>query len=207
MVYSDCIDSVYGMVEKNTTFSSPQATIWRWRQAYQDEMSARVQWTIHGNYSAGSHPPVVSVNGSCDSAPLVVDVSPQEVVTMDASGTYDPDQNITGKNPLRYNWFQYREVSDWAHNINIRVPHLNFTVTNNGSIAQTTLPTAEEACSAVSARQNIGAGIQETCQEYHVILEVTGSGTPPIRRYKRVIMRVQPPQNGQGDTGRERDEL
>jgi hypothetical protein len=26
-----------------------------------------------------------------------------------------------------------------------------------------------------------------------VILEVIGSGTPPIRRYKRVILKVQPP--------------
>lgn len=69
-------------------------------------MSARIQWSILGNYSAGSHPPAVSVNGSCDSSPLVVEVSPEQVITMDASHTYDPDANLTGKNDLQFNWFQ-----------------------------------------------------------------------------------------------------
>ena len=127
MVYSDARDSVKGMINKSTlfdipkssfrkaltigfyldqTYTSSQATIWRWRQAYQDEMSARVQWSVLGNYGAGSHPPVVSVNGSCDSSPLIVEVAPEEVITMDASHTYDPDANLTGKNDLRFNWFQ-----------------------------------------------------------------------------------------------------
>ncbi|GAB1738140.1 hypothetical protein NU219Hw_g2671t1 [Hortaea werneckii] len=193
MVYSDARDSVKGMINKNQTYTSSQATIWRWRQAYQDEMSARIQWSILGNYSAGSHPPAVSVNGSCDSSPLVVEISPEQVITMDASHTYDPDANLTGKNDLQFNWFQYREISATQSNTASEVPQLNFTLSSGGRIAKTTLPSAIDACAAMEAEQNQGAGIQETCQQYHVILEVTGSGTPPIRRYKRVILKVQPP--------------
>ncbi|RMY80313.1 hypothetical protein D0862_12796 [Hortaea werneckii] len=205
MVYSDARDSVKGMINKNQTYTSSQATIWRWRQAYQDEMSARIQWSILGNYSAGSHPPAVSVNGSCDSSPLVVEVSPEQVITMDASHTYDPDANLTGKNDLQFNWFQYREISATQSNTASEVPQLNFTLSSGGRIAKTTLPSAIDACAAVEAEQNQGAGIQETCQQYHVILEVTGSGTPPIRRYKRVILKVQPPSSTSKNAAR--DEL
>ncbi|KAI7705030.1 hypothetical protein KC322_g6434 [Hortaea werneckii] len=112
---------------------------------------------------------------------------------MDASHTYDPDANLTGKNDLRFNWFHYREISATQSNTASEVPQLNFTLSSGGRIAKTTLPSAIDACAAVEAEQNQGAGIQETCQQYHVILEVTGSGTPPIRRYKRVILKVQPP--------------
>jgi hypothetical protein len=46
--------------------------------------------------------------------------------------------------------------------------------------------------------------VQEICQRYHVELEVTGSGT--FRRYKRVILKVQPPPVTEGKS-RKRDEL
>ena len=206
MIYSDAVDIVVGQNGQN--FTSNHATIWRWRQAYQDEMSARVQWSIRGNYSAGSHPPVVSVNGSCGSAPLVLDnVYPKQTLTFDASGTYDPDANQTGRNALQYNWMHYREISATQTNINAEVPWLNFTLSNDGSVATTTLPAAELACAAPNALQ-AAHGVQETCQQYHVILEVTGSGTPPIRRYKRVIIKVQPPaSNSTVNVRSKRDEL
>ncbi|KAK5131227.1 hypothetical protein LTR08_001196 [Meristemomyces frigidus] len=206
MIYSDCVDTVVGM--NNQTFTSNQATVWRWRQAYQDEMSARVQWSVLGNYSAGSHPPVVTVNGSCGSAPLIVsNVYPDQVVTMDASGTYDPDANLTGKNPLQYNWFHYREPTATQSNVASEVPQLNFTLSNGGRTAVTILPPALQACAAPTALQ-AAAGIQDSCQQYHVILEVTGSGTPPIRRYKRVILKLQPPESDDtASSRRKRDEL
>ncbi|KAK5744438.1 hypothetical protein LTR17_002148 [Elasticomyces elasticus] len=206
MIYSDAVDIVLGFNGRN--FTSNHATIWRWRQAYQDEMSARVQWSIQGNYSAGSHPPVVSVNESCGSEPLIINnVYPEQVLTFDASGTYDPDANQTGRNSLSYHWFHYREPSATQTNINAEVPWLNFTLSNNGTIARTTLPSAEKACAAPNALQ-AARGVQETCQQYHVILEVTGSGTPPIRRYKRIVLDVQPAvSNSTMARRRKRDEL
>jgi len=206
MVYSDARDTVVGL--NNQTFTSNQATIWRWRQAYQDEMSARVQWSILSNYSAGSHPPVVSINNSCGSAPLIVDnVYPEQVVTLDASGTYDPDANITGKDPLQYTWFHYREPTATQSNTAAEVPLLNFTLSNGGRIAKTTLPAASLACAAPTALQ-AAQGVQDVCQQYHVTLEVTGSGAPPIWRYKRVILKVQAPVgNASASSKRKRDEL
>ena len=63
MQYVDTTDFVVGM--DNKTWASNHASIWRWRRAFQEEMSARVQWSILGGNSSraeGSHPPVVSVN-------------------------------------------------------------------------------------------------------------------------------------------------
>lgn len=206
MVYSDTTDNVVGI--NNQTFTSNHATIWRWRQAYQDEMSARIQWSMHSNYSAGSHPPVVSVNGSCGSAPLIVsDVYPEQVVTLDASGTYDPDANLSNRNPLQYSWFHYREPTATQSSVAAEVPLLNFTLSGDGSVAMTTLPLATQACAAATARE-AAQGVQDVCQQYHVVLEVTGSGTPPIRRYERVILKLQPPaSNTTATSKRKRDEL
>jgi hypothetical protein len=194
MLYNDARDSVVGM--NNYTFLSSQASIWRWRQAYQDEMSARVQWSIQSNYSNCSHPPVVVVNGSCGSGPIMWDVYPDQVVTFDASGTYDPDANISVRNPLQYNWFHYPEPG-----ANIAIPAqadspLNFTTSEGGKIAQTTMPNSTLVCPPGGA-----------CQQYHVILEVTGSGTPPIRRYRRVILKAQLPAGDASASKRKRDEL
>ena len=91
-------------------------------------MGARVQWSVVGNStSSGSHPPVVSVNGSCGSKPLELEVQPGEAVTLDATGTYDPDANVTGKNELQFKWFHYWEITTLQENRG-EVPMLNFTL-------------------------------------------------------------------------------
>jgi len=114
-------------------------------------------------------------------------------VTLDASGTYDPDANLTGKNALQFRWFHYWEITTLQGNRG-EVPQLDFTLSGDvhGSVATTTLPIADLACAAPPGLWQ-PEGIQDICQQYHVILEVIGSGTPPIRRYKRVILKVQPP--------------
>jgi hypothetical protein len=115
------------------------------------------------------------------------------MVTLDASGTYDPDANLTGKNALQFKWFHYWEITTLQGNRG-EVPQLNFTLSGDvhGSVATTTLPVADLACAAPPGLWQ-PEGVQEICQQYHVILEVTGSGTTPVRRYKRVILKVQPP--------------
>jgi hypothetical protein len=93
---------------------------------------------------------------------------------------------------LQFKWFHYWEITTLQGNRG-EVPQLNFALSGDrlGSVATTTLPVADLACAAPPGLWQ-PEGIQEICQQYHVILEVTGSGTPPIRRYKRVILKVQP---------------
>ncbi|KAI5359862.1 putative immunoglobulin-like, ribonucleoside hydrolase [Septoria linicola] len=191
MVYANTQDSVVGI--DNKTYTTSQATIWRWRQAYQDEMSARVQWTLLSDYAAGSHPPVVSVNGSCGSDHIEFEVDPEQTITLDGSATYDSDEGLAGHGDLEYKWWQYKEVTSTMGTSAGSIPTLNFTLSDGGRVASVRLPTAEAACPPVEAVQNEGLGIQKSCHEYHIILEVKGSGTPPIWRYKRTILKVQSP--------------
>ncbi|MGG6497175.1 UNVERIFIED_CONTAM: hypothetical protein NY603_30060, partial [Bacteroidetes bacterium 56_B9] len=86
---------------------------------------------------------------------------------------------------LEYSWWQYKEPSATMDTGVQHIPTLNFTLSEGGKVASVQMPSAEEACIPVQADANVGLGIQKTCQQYHVIFEVRGSGEPPIRRYKR----------------------
>ncbi|KAF2209083.1 hypothetical protein CERZMDRAFT_48071 [Cercospora zeae-maydis SCOH1-5] len=180
LLWANTEDTVLGTDNKSHT--TAQATIWRWRQAYQDEMSARVQWTIQSNYSSGSHPPVVSINGSCSSSHISYTVSPLQTLTLSAASSYDPDADLPGhERGLEYSWWQYKEPSATMDTGVQNVPTLNFTISDGRRVATIKMPSAEDACQA------------KTCQQYHVVLEVKGSGNPPIRRWKRVVLKVSSP--------------
>lgn len=176
-IYTDTTDSVIG--KDNKTHVSNHATIWRWRQAYQDEMAARIQWTVQAEYAAGSHPPVVSVNGSCGSEPFILEVAAEQAIRLDGSGTWDPDAGLAGHDlGMQFRWFQYRDVSASQANVAATVPQLNFTLSGGSRVVDTVMPTLERACMIVPS----GYETKWLCQEYHVVFEVTGSGTPPITR-------------------------
>ena len=59
-------DTVIGADGKSHT--SDQATIWRWREAFQHDFAARIDWTIKP-FSDANHNPVVVVNGQAGTAP------------------------------------------------------------------------------------------------------------------------------------------
>src|SRR5215471_1068 len=54
------------------SYTTDQATIWRWREAFQHDFAARMDWTIKDVKSA-NHNPDVMVNGVAGKAPLRVD--------------------------------------------------------------------------------------------------------------------------------------
>ena len=189
MLYNDARDNVTG--ENGLYFVSNHATIWRWRQAYQDEMSARIQWTIKSKYEEGSHPPVVVVNGSSDSAPLEFDATVEEEVVLDASDSYDPDAGLQGRS-LKFRWFQYKEPSDEPHQTSgTAVPELNIQTSSGGRVASMKIPSGAEACYKLLVPHRSPKSVTPVCFQLHVLLEVTGSGMPPIRRYKRAILKIQ----------------
>lgn len=103
-LYSDAGDFAIGV--NNDTFFSRYASIWRWRQAYQFDFAARMQWTVNpGNSTdAGSsnHQPLAVVNGSCGTLQLPYRLG--DSVVLDASQSWDPDDDS-----LAFDWFHYRE--------------------------------------------------------------------------------------------------
>jgi hypothetical protein len=81
-------DTVVGV--DGRTYTSDQATIWRWRKAFQHDFAARMDWTIK-NASEANHNPRVVVNGKTGTEPLTLDVQVGTPVVLDAAGTVDPD--------------------------------------------------------------------------------------------------------------------
>ena len=83
---------------------SDQATIWRWRDAFQNDFAARMDWTI-ADYAHANHNPLIEVNGHRGTAPIQMDVETGKPVLLDASQSKDPDGQ-----PLHYDWFHYAEA-------------------------------------------------------------------------------------------------
>lgn len=93
-------------------YYSNQATIWRWREAYQHDFAARMDWASNSKYSQANHPPIIKVKGNLDR-----EVLGNDVIELDASESSDPDGN-----QLSYHWFYYKEAGNYDGIIKIDTP-------------------------------------------------------------------------------------
>jgi hypothetical protein len=94
--------------------TSNQATVWRWRNDYQQDFASRIQWTLTGNYSEADHPPIVIVNDNRSVRPLRIAVIPGQEIHLDTSASYDPDGQA-----ISFHYWQYREAGSTAAEIGI----------------------------------------------------------------------------------------
>jgi len=110
--YTPRIPNQYGRaIRKDTvTFTDNQVTLWRWRDDFQNDFAARMEWCTK-SYEEANHPPVPHVNG-----PEEFTVKSGDIFSLDADGTTDPD----GDN-LSYWWFQYPEPGSYDKEINFRL--------------------------------------------------------------------------------------
>jgi Predicted NADH:ubiquinone oxidoreductase, subunit RnfC len=86
-------------------YTSDQATIWRWREAFQHDFSARMDWTTK-NFEDANHNPVVVVNGDTTKEPIYIKAKVGTPVVLSAAGSKDPDGN-----KISYTWFYYLEAA------------------------------------------------------------------------------------------------
>ncbi|KAF7197513.1 hypothetical protein HII31_01323 [Pseudocercospora fuligena] len=179
--YSDAVDHVVG--QEGQTHVSNQATIWRWRDKFQDSFAARMQWTLSDDNSKTNHAPVVVVNGDSSIGALWIEAEAGTGIELDATGTYDPDGD-----QLTYRWFQYKDVTATQWWVDAEVQDVVFKDQNAekpGLRVKVQLPPPEKC--AVDILTGVA---QEKGQALHLILEVTDNGRPPLTTYKRVIVQV-----------------
>lgn len=178
--YSDAVDRVIGADGK--TYASNHATIWRWRNAFQNDFAARIQWTLSEDFTKANHHPVITVNDASGIEPLKIDGIAGEQVVLDASKSYDPDKS----DKLTFNWFHYREPTATQSNTAAEVSALQIKPLNdNSSKVEVTLPRKEECCFDRLTKQVTGKG-----QVLHLILEVTDDGAPPLTSYRRILIQA-----------------
>jgi len=156
---------------------SDQATIWRWREAFQDDFAARMTWTV-ADYAHANHNPIAIVNGQTGKESIEIDVKAGQTITLDAGQSSDPDAQR-----IHFHWFHYAEAGS-----------------TDGLLAALTLTGADTPQVKVHADSPCrplwlplipcrGTGTA------HLILAVTDEGTPRLTSYRRVILHVQPADN------------
>ncbi|CDK29526.1 unnamed protein product [Kuraishia capsulata CBS 1993] len=179
--YAGVTDNVVGL--NGITHLSDKATIWRWREDVQNDFAARMQWTVK-SFESANHAPVVIVNGSESVKPLELQVETGSEVYLDATASYDLDSGRDGK--LSFKWFQYRDASATMSNAQKEVAAID--INSSEGKAHFTVPDLKAACYNVLGKY-LG---DDHCYSYHIILEVTDAGSPPMKSYRRVILHTKP---------------
>jgi hypothetical protein len=161
-IWTDAQDEVLGV--DGQWHESNHATIWRWRSAFQNEFAARMDWTMKP-YAEANHPPVVKLGHAAQ-----LTAKPGARVDLSAEGSSDPDGNA-----LTYEWFYYPEPGTMAT-----------------SQSRTGQPVKIEDADKPKAWFTVPTGRVLRFGTMHIILAVTDRGTPPLTRYRRVIVTVAP---------------
>lgn len=178
--YSDVHDCVTGMDGRK--HKSNQATIWRWRDAFQNDFAARIQWTLTSDFTKANHHPIISINGSAGLEPIYIEQEAGSSITLDASATYDPDENDT----LTFNWFHYREPTSTQWTTELEVVEVGIKMLDEeGRKVEVQLPGPEWCCVELLSRKPLARG-----QLLHLILEVKDNGTPPLVSYRRILIQT-----------------
>jgi len=93
-----------------------QWSLGRWAQAISNDFAARLDWQVKPPGEA-NHAPVAHVNGDATRHVLQLRVRSGETVSLDASGSNDPDGD-----QLTYKWWQYREPGSFDGQIALANP-------------------------------------------------------------------------------------
>jgi hypothetical protein len=108
--YTPYIPKEYGRaVGRDTaTFTGYKETLWRWRDDFQNDFAARMDWCLK-SFEEANHPPVPVLSGEAH-----ISVKSGEGVFLDASNSTDPD----GDN-LSFLWFNYPEAGTLKEEVKI----------------------------------------------------------------------------------------
>jgi hypothetical protein len=159
-------------------YTSDQAAIWRWREAFQNDFAARMTWTV-ADYAHANHNPMVVVNGQTGTAPIFINAEVGKPVMLDARASHDPDGQS-----LHFSWVHYGEAGSASGCL--------AAVAISGADTAQAVVTATAACRPLwlpLGPPRTGTGTA------HIILAVTDDGSPQLTSYRRIVITVR-----QGDS-------
>jgi hypothetical protein len=158
------------------SYTSDQATIWRWRKAFQHDFAARMDWTLK-EFAEANHNPVAVVNGDTTKNPLFIKSKVGVSISLSAQGSSDPDGDV-----ITYHWFYYEEA---ASAISKAVAPEEI-VGKRGEEYLNVLPkvrlNGHDLETVKVAPQTPGVA--------HIILAVEDGGSPSLTSYRRIILEI-----------------
>lgn len=89
---------------------SNQATIWRWREHFQNDFAARMNWCVTGGFKEANHNPHPVLNGDRSTDVVVISAPGGTTVPLSAAGT---DAGDDGQK-VNVNWWIYPEAGTIA---------------------------------------------------------------------------------------------
>ena len=167
-------DTVVGIDGKR--YTSDQATIWRWRKAFQHDFVARMDWTLK-EFKDANHNPVAVVNGDSSKEPVLINAKIGTPVKLSAAGTRDPDGN-----QVKCTWFYYPEAAS-AISKPVRPEDVI------GRRGEDELEVMSKVRIEGSDAE-IATVIPQSAGIAHVILAVEDDGEPSLTSYRRVILNI-----------------
>jgi len=170
------------------TYTSDQATIWRWRTAFQHDFAARLDWTVRPVAEANHHP-VATVNGEGGKAPLAIHAVVGQPVVLDASGTRDPDGDA-----LSYRWLYYPEAGTGIPGQPVVAEPRRPSEAGGGDIPSAPAGGPPQPPARVTLDRDDGPRVTvmpRVAGIAHVILVVEDAGEPRLTSYRRIILRTR----------------
>lgn len=162
--YTGAVDAFWSEPEQRE-WRSHWASLFRWREAFQNDFSARMDWCVAETYADANHNPTVVLEGDSSGAILHREVSRGEAITLSAKGSDDPDGDV-----IAYRWWHYEEPGGTL-----------------GGEATLDLEGADSESLTVRVPEDWPAEVSEA----HIILEVTDSGSPTLYGYRRMILTIE----------------
>ena len=151
--------------DNGKTETTDPATIWRWREHFQHDFAARMDWCVADTFEKANHNPQPVLNGDRSKNVLTLSAKGGDTVTLSAEGTADPD-----KNPVRTTWWIYSEAG---------TPKYRPTLTATEGLATTvTLPTTAKPATVHIILQVEDEGVPHLFAYRRAVLEITPTTAP-----------------------------
>jgi hypothetical protein len=155
----EALTSFSGIDGEIIYYAKDFAPLWRWREAYTNDFKARMDWCIAG-YAHANHHPVAVFMGDENRTICRVKASAGETLSLDASGTRDPDGNA-----LSIRWYTYPEAGTYKGTVPI--------LSESATVAKMTVPPD-------SKEKQIHVILEVTDQ----------SAIAPLTAYRRIVIDV-----------------